>query len=197
MIPSIDYDSSGHYVCTVVNTIGNTSYSVDSSPVPLTVRGPPAIKDGQRNKVVKLGVGTSSDIRIPFCSFPPPTTAWLLSIPGHKDQRVTLLGDSSYDRFSASIQWEDSVGHCYEAVLHIQFSDLEDSGSYTLELENTDGGIKYNFDVVVVREGDDVQSSMEQIFKLCFITIFILTICKFLRVVKIRTVKKSNQASYV
>ena len=121
VIPSIDYDSSGHYVCTVVNTIGNTSYSVDSSPVPLTVRGPPIIKDSQLNKEVRLGEGTSSDIRIPFCSFPPPTTAWLLSVPGHKDQRVTLLGDSSYDRFSASLRWEDSVGHCYEAVLHIQY----------------------------------------------------------------------------
>ena len=106
--------------------------SEESDGIDVSVQGPPYIKDDQAIKDIEMLSGENIEIKIPFCSFPPPKSYWVFSIPGLADQKVTLLAGATFGKFTAAIHWDDSEGHCYVATLVIEDVDELDSGKYSL-----------------------------------------------------------------
>ena len=194
VIPSLSFSDSGYYVCIASNIINTTITRVESNPVTVSVVGPPHIKNSQASKEIMIAGGDDVDIRIPFCSFPPPVSSWLLPDPEEEHQKISLLPGSSYRRFLASLEWEDSEGHCYEAILHIDKVTTRDSGGYTLELENSEGGVKYDLYITVIMQGGGYKLYL---FIIPFITIIILLIIKVFTTLTSKTCQRNYKATFL
>ena len=92
------------------------------------------------------------------------------------------------------MEWEDSEGHCYEAILHIDKVTTRDSGGYTLELENSEGGVKYDLYITVIMQGGGYKLYL---FIIPFITIIILLIIKVFTTLTSKTCQRNYKATFL
>ena len=82
VIQHITFAHIGQYVCRAHNYIRGEKISKESDGIDVSVQGPPYIKDDRAIKDIEMSSGENIEIKIPFCSFPPPKSYWVFSIPG-------------------------------------------------------------------------------------------------------------------
>ena len=155
VINHVTFAHIGQFVCYAHNYINGEKKKVESEPIEVNVKGTPYIREDQEVSDVAAHVRDNINIEIIFCSFPPPSSYWVMNLPNLPDQKVTLLSGARLGRFTADMRWDDSEGHCYVACLNIQDTSVLDSGIYTLEIENEEGGIKTSFRIDVIEDSNE------------------------------------------
>ena len=63
-------------------------------------------------------------------------------LPGLSTNMISLKSGTSYGRFTAEIERDESELHCYQTVLRIMGAHPRDSNTYIVEIEIDDGGVK-------------------------------------------------------
>ena len=132
VIEDVGYEDQGEYICMATNSIGGEKREVQSDVVRLEVAGEPQVV-----KEVGEVMGIHGrDVRLEgeFCSDPVPvknTWEW---------GGVVLPAGSEVDgRYKAELVPHPHMEDCYISRLTVRRVGLEDSRSYTLNVENKHG----------------------------------------------------------
>ena len=150
VIQAVGFEHSGEFVCKARNIVKRVKKEVQSDLIRVSVKGSPQILEFKSVNEIVVKSGDNVDIKVPFCSNPPPSIDWIIGLAGQAKNMISLTGGTRYGRFTADIERDDGTGHCYHALLRIMGAHPADSNTYILEIENDEGGVKKNVKFSVI-----------------------------------------------
>ena len=157
VIQSVGFEHSGEFVCKARNVVKKIKKAVQSERISVQVKGAPHIQEFKAVNEFIVKAGDNVDIKIPFCSNPAPYIDWIIGLPSHDENMISLTSGTRYGRFTAETERDDELGHCYRAVLRIMGAHPADSNTYIVEIENDEGGVKKNVKISVIDHSPKIE----------------------------------------
>ena len=144
-------------MCKARNIVRRVKKEVQSDLIKIIVKGSPQILEFKSVNEIVVKSGDNVNIKVPFCSNPPPSIAWIIGLAGQAKNMISLAGGTRYGRFTADIERDDVTGHCYHALLRIMGAHPADANTYILEIENDEGGVKKNVKLTVIDDSPRIE----------------------------------------
>ncbi|KAI4470874.1 nephrin [Holotrichia oblita] len=148
-IANVTYDYQGEYVCKVTNIIGGAERTIQSEAIALQVVGAPQVLRHITSPQIIVEKGETAKISLVVCADPRPrVVAWEWG-------SLRLEAGSELGRYHVDDVIQEAREDCYLATLRIKDTDVTDSRSYYLAVEN-DRGIDRHVVQLYVNEPLDV-----------------------------------------
>ena len=165
VLPSINYDYQGEFVCKAINTIRGEERSVQSEPIKVEVSGAPQVLHKYTGpNEVRVQNGEDAMLEVTFCADPVPKQAWHLGDQGSgTGNNIILASGTAHGRFVAEMPRKGDREDCYISTLKINGAHADDSHGYQLRLSNSHGADLHTVHLLVRGNDDSNRTKYRQV----------------------------------